>query len=81
IASKIKEGEKFNFNHMKDNILKMMACRASEKAGDDLNIIQAKKIIDELFQFEGNPYNCPHGRPTIVEISIAEVEKMFKRKK
>ncbi|MGM5483664.1 MAG: DNA mismatch repair endonuclease MutL, partial [Nanobdellota archaeon] len=33
IASKIKEGEKFNFNHMKDNILKMMACRASEKAG------------------------------------------------
>ncbi len=62
-----------------DKVITRMACRASEKAGDDLTVVQAKKILDELFELQGNKYNCPHGRPTIIEFSKKDLEKMFKR--
>lgn len=64
---------------LKDKIITRMACRASEKAGDELTLKQAQNIIDRMFSNEGNSYNCPHGRPTIVELSKEDLEKMFKR--
>lgn len=64
---------------LKDKLIIRMACRASEKAGDDLNLIQAQKIVSDLFVLKENSYNCPHGRPTIVELSKEDLEKMFKR--
>ena len=39
---------------------------------------EADKLIDELLTLE-NPYNCPHGRPTIISMSKTEIEKKFKR--
>ncbi len=55
-----------------------MACKAAVKGNMSLSLMEAKELIDELLKLE-NPYNCPHGRPTIVSYSKYEIEKMFKR--
>lgn len=55
-----------------------MSCKAAVKGNDELSFAEADKLIDELLKLE-NPYNCPHGRPTIVAISKYEMEKKFKR--
>jgi DNA mismatch repair protein MutL len=55
-----------------------MACKASVKGGDRIGLEQAEKLIDELLTLD-NPYNCPHGRPTIISITKTEMEKKFKR--
>ncbi len=55
-----------------------MACKASVKGGDRIGIEQAQKLIDELLTLD-NPYNCPHGRPTIISITKTEMEKKFQR--
>ena len=39
---------------------------------------KADKLIDELLTLD-NPYNCPHGRPTIISMTKTEIEKKFKR--
>ena len=55
-----------------------MACKASVKGGDKISLREAEALIDELLTLE-NPYNCPHGRPTIIVMSETELEKKFKR--
>ena len=55
-----------------------MACRAAIKANDKIHTIEMKKLLLQMEKCE-NPFTCPHGRPTIVEISKKEIEKMFKR--
>lgn len=55
-----------------------MSCTAAVKGNNELSFAEADKLIDELLKLE-NPYNCPHGRPTIVAISKYEMEKKFKR--
>lgn len=55
-----------------------MACKASVKGGDRIGIEQAQKLIDELLTLD-NPYNCPHGRPTIISITKTDMEKKFQR--
>nr|MCR5619351.1 DNA mismatch repair endonuclease MutL [Lachnospiraceae bacterium] len=49
-----------------------MACKASVKGGDRIGFEQAEKLIDELLTLD-NPYNCPHGRPTIISITKTEM--------
>ncbi len=61
-----------------DEKIASMACKASVKGGDRIGREQAEKLIDELLTLD-NPYNCPHGRPTIIAISRTEMEKKFKR--
>lgn len=55
-----------------------MACKASVKGNMHLSVFEADKLISELLTLD-NPYNCPHGRPTIISFSKYEIEKMFKR--
>ncbi len=55
-----------------------MSCKASVKGGDSLTQAEAEELIDELLSCD-NPYNCPHGRPTIIELSRTDLEKRFKR--
>lgn len=55
-----------------------MACRKSVKAGDLLTPPQAESLISELDRCE-KPYSCPHGRPTVIMIPVAELEGKFKR--
>lgn len=56
------------------------ACRASIKANETLNLYEVEEILKELSNCE-QPFFCPHGRPTIINIQISEIEKMFLRKK
>lgn len=55
-----------------------MACKAAVKGNMRLTTTEAKELIDELLTLD-NPYNCPHGRPTIISMSKYELEKKFKR--
>lgn len=55
-----------------------MACKAAVKGNQQLSAAEVRALIDELLELE-NPYNCPHGRPTIISITKYELEKKFKR--
>ena len=55
-----------------------MSCKAAVKGNNKLSEAEANELIDELLTLE-NPYNCPHGRPTIMSMSKYELEKKFKR--
>ena len=55
-----------------------MSCKAAVKGNDKLTLPEINKLIDELLSPD-NPYNCPHGRPTIISMSKYEIEKKFKR--
>ena len=54
------------------------ACKASVKAGDDLSDMEIQSLIRDLKNCE-NPYTCPHGRPTVVEVSKHTISKLFLR--
>ena len=55
-----------------------MSCRLSIKAHDPLDKAQAQAVLEQLAQTQ-NPYNCPHGRPTLVHFTDQDIQKMFKR--
>ena len=55
-----------------------MSCKAAVKGNTNLSFAEADQLIDSLLKLE-NPYQCPHGRPTIISISKYEMEKKFKR--
>lgn len=86
----VPESEKFilqiidNIEEIKNNYelkgdkFASMACRAAIKANDKIQSMEIRSLLNELETCE-NPFTCPHGRPTIVEITKTEIEKMFKR--
>lgn len=55
-----------------------MSCKAAVKGNNRLSRAEAEMLIDELLTLD-NPYNCPHGRPTIISMTKYELEKKFKR--
>lgn len=55
-----------------------MSCKAAVKGNNKLSVQEAKELINQLMQAD-NPYNCPHGRPTLIQMSKYEIEKKFKR--
>ena len=55
-----------------------MSCKAAVKGNQSISFEEAQELVDTLFTLE-NPYNCPHGRPTIISMSKYEIEKKFKR--
>lgn len=55
-----------------------MSCKAAVKGNQHLSRAEMEKLIEELLSLE-NPYQCPHGRPTIISMSKYEIEKKFKR--
>ena len=58
--------------------LATMACKSAVKGNSRMSAAEANALIRELLGLE-NPYNCPHGRPTIISMSRYELEKKFKR--
>lgn len=65
--------EKFN-----EKIAITLACKMSIKANDYISLEEAEKLLEKLLTCT-NPYTCPHGRPTIINYSFYELEKLFKR--
>lgn len=55
-----------------------MSCKAAVKGNSKMSFREADELITQLLSLE-NPYNCPHGRPTIISMSKYELEKKFKR--
>lgn len=60
------------------NRIATMACKAAVKGNMRMSVAEADALIDELLSLD-NPYNCPHGRPTVISFSRADLEKLFKR--
>lgn len=77
IDNLIEEGPSKNLEIITDRVA-TMSCKAAVKGNNRLSFEEAKELISELMEAE-NPYNCPHGRPTLIVMSKYEIEKKFKR--
>lgn len=62
----------------KDRFIMSMACHSAIRAGDALSQMEMNELIKQLAEIQG-PYTCPHGRPTIISMTLTELEKKFKR--
>ena len=62
----------------RENLAKSLARRSAIQPGKALSETEARSLIDQLFACE-MPYACPHGRPTLVKISMEELEQRFSR--
>lgn len=78
ITKMLSEMKNISPSDLRQNVLHMMACKAAIKAGEVLNMRQMRQLIIDLCNTE-HPFTCPHGRPCMIEISSAELYKMFKR--
>ncbi|MDP8298448.1 MAG: DNA mismatch repair endonuclease MutL [Candidatus Tantalella remota] len=65
--------------NMTEELVKLTACRAAIKAGDPLTSEEMGSLLAQLKQCD-LPFTCPHGRPTVIEVTIEELEKRFRRK-
>jgi DNA mismatch repair protein MutL len=64
---------------MGEEMIAKTVCRHAVKANDPLGYLEVEKLIRDLLDCD-LPYCCPHGRPTMIQISLAELEKKFGRK-
>jgi DNA mismatch repair protein MutL len=74
----IEDATKFDRMKFLNRVAATTACKMSVRAHEYISLEQAKIILDDLFKCD-NPYNCAHGRPTIVNYSAYELDRMFKR--
>lgn len=74
----IRDEKNFSLEKFIDNVAKMVSCKMSIKGNTRINIEEMESLINDLRKCN-NPFNCPHGRPTIIHFTIYELEKMFKR--
>ncbi len=74
----ISSEKNFSFEKFNKNLAATIACKASVKGNTNITIEAMESIINDLRKCD-NPFNCPHGRPTIISFSTYELEKMFKR--
>lgn len=65
-------------HEVKYNKIATIACKAAIKANDPLSIEEMNSLLEQLRHID-EPFNCPHGRPTIIKMTLYEVEKKFKR--
>lgn len=70
--------EDFRLDHYLDHMAATVACKASIKANDHIELSSMEVLLERLRSCE-NPFTCPHGRPTIITYSKYDLEKLFKR--
>lgn len=70
------KGEKAEWK--KEKFLATLACKTAIKAGESLPLQKMEYLVEELFQ-TGQPYLCPHGRPTLIKIEKKDIERGLKR--
>ena len=74
----IRHENDFSITKFNEGIATMMSCKKAIKANTNITLAEMEQIISDLRKCD-NPFNCPHGRPTIVYYSKYDIEKMFKR--
>ena len=74
----IDSSKNFNKDRFLDSLAKMVSCKMSVKANEHLSKMEMEKLLKDLVKCD-NPYNCCHGRPSIMKFSNYELEKMFRR--
>ena len=62
----------------RERIIRIVACRGAIKAGTVCTQEQCQRVADQL-RFTKNPFTCPHGRPTMIRFSKADLDSLFKR--
>ncbi len=62
----------------RESVAITLACKMAIKANEHISLMEIEGLLKNLMTCD-NPYNCPHGRPTIIKFSIYDLEKMFKR--
>jgi DNA mismatch repair protein MutL len=62
----------------RERMLASIACHSSVRAGQMLSTDECKNLIRQLEKTE-HPNTCPHGRPTIVQLTVGDLEREFKR--
>lgn len=70
---KIVDRVKFN-----ESLVQSIACKMSIKGNTPMSLEAMNSLLEQLFE-TNNPYNCAHGRPTIIKFSSYDLDKMFKR--
>jgi len=61
-----------------ERLIMSMSCHSAVRAGDPLSQIEMEELLQQLAKTQ-SPYTCPHGRPTIIAMTLKELEKKFKR--
>ncbi len=78
IETVINYENKFDLEKFNEAVATMMSCKLAIKANEFVSEEEIEELLNSLKQCE-NPFNCPHGRPTIIFHSNYDLEKMFKR--
>ncbi len=78
VLDSLLDGTGFGSIRVIEEKIASMSCKAAVKGNNKLSVPEAEALIDELLTLD-NPYNCPHGRPTIVTMTKTEMERKFKR--
>ncbi|KFZ27126.1 MAG: DNA mismatch repair protein MutL [Candidatus Izimaplasma bacterium HR2] len=78
IVRYVLEGKDITIGQVKDSLAKNLSCKHSIKANKFINKNEVKKLLLDLDNCI-NPFTCPHGRPTIINFTVTDIEKMFKR--
>lgn len=74
----IVEIESIDLKQIRDELAKRISCKGAIKANKNLSIDEVNTLVKDLSKCK-NPFTCPHGRPTIINFSQYEIEKMFLR--
>ena len=74
----IEDSIKFDKMKFLKRVAQTTACKMSIRAHEVISLDQARELLKQLFECE-NPYNCAHGRPTIIHYSEYELDRMFRR--
>jgi DNA mismatch repair protein MutL len=80
ISDRLREaGQGVNRERFREDVIAKTVCRAAVKANDPLKPKEAERLLADLFACR-QPYCCPHGRPTMIQISSDELERKFGRR-
>ena len=74
----INDAKNFDLERFNDSLAASLACHSSIQANTQISIEEMNQVIKDLKTCK-NPYNCAHGRPTIIHYPKYELEKIFKR--
>lgn len=74
----LNQEKEFNLEKFNEKIAMMLSCKLAIKANENITLKEMESLINDLRKCS-NPFNCPHGRPTIIHYSNYDLEKLFKR--